>query len=142
MVSCTADSSPSAGAHIYLFTPNTTGYGGNGIAPSSLNASLSLLNVAVLNNTAEPSNPGGLDGSFNYYVKTDATGGFTISADYSCTSADAAGRGYGGYSDGLGAGISLCGGRQSGFGHEHCGWIPGFAGSMQRAQFQHFRIHE
>ena len=84
---------PVSGAHIYLFTPNTTGYGGNGIAPSSLNASLSLLNVAVLNNTAEPSNPGGLDGSFNYYVKTDATGGFTISADYSCTSATPQGGG-------------------------------------------------
>src|SRR6266568_913419 len=37
---------PIAGAHVYLFAANTTGYGGSGIAPSASNASLSLLSGA------------------------------------------------------------------------------------------------
>ncbi|MEI9967599.1 MAG: hypothetical protein WDM87_02850 [Terracidiphilus sp.] len=34
---------PIAGAHVYLYAINTTGYGGPGIAASSTNASVSLL---------------------------------------------------------------------------------------------------
>jgi len=37
---------PLVGAHVYLFAANTTGYGGPGIAPSSSNASVSLLSAA------------------------------------------------------------------------------------------------
>jgi hypothetical protein len=72
---------PVSGAHIYLFAPNTTGYGGNGIAASSLNASLSMLNSSVTTNN--PTNSG-TDSNGNYYVTTDATGNFSISSDYSC----------------------------------------------------------
>lgn len=57
---------PIVGSHVYLFAANTTGYGGPGIAPSSSNASVSLLN-----------SPG--------YVVTDGSGGFSITNDYSCT---------------------------------------------------------
>jgi len=37
---------PIVGARIYLLAANTTGYGGNGIAASSSNASVSLLNAS------------------------------------------------------------------------------------------------
>jgi hypothetical protein len=57
---------PIAGAHVFLYAANTTGYGGPGIAPSSSNASISLLNA-----------PG--------YVVTDVNGGFSITGAYSCT---------------------------------------------------------
>jgi streptogramin lyase len=57
---------PIAGAHVFLYAANTTGYGGAGIAPSSSNASISLLTA-----------PG--------YVVTDANGGFSITGAYSCT---------------------------------------------------------
>jgi hypothetical protein len=67
---------PIVGAHVYLFAANTTGYGGNGIAASTANASISLLNVV---NT-------GLSDSVGAYVLTDATGSFTITGDYTCTS--------------------------------------------------------
>jgi streptogramin lyase len=73
---------PVAGTHIYLFAPNTTGYGGNGIAASAANASLSMLNSGVT--THNPSNSG-VDPNGNYYVTTDSKGNFSISSDYSCT---------------------------------------------------------
>jgi streptogramin lyase len=66
---------PIIGAHVYLFAANTTGYGGPGIAPSTTNASVSLLNPIATGN----SDPIGA------YVTTDATGSFTITNDYSCT---------------------------------------------------------
>lgn len=68
---------PIVGAHVYLYAINTTGYGGPGIAPSTTNASVSLLHSAA-NTTA--------DGSGNYYVTTDKYGSFSISSDYSCPS--------------------------------------------------------
>jgi hypothetical protein len=58
---------PVSGAHVYLYAANTTGYG---------EPSVSLLNSA--DGTVSDS-----DG--NYYVITDASGGFTITGDYSCT---------------------------------------------------------
>jgi hypothetical protein len=59
---------PVSGAHVYLFAANTTGYG---------NASVSLL-TNVPNSTTSDSNG-------NYYVTTSASGGFTITGDYTCT---------------------------------------------------------
>jgi hypothetical protein len=66
---------PIAGAHVYLFAANTTGYGGSGIAPSAANASVSLLNDAMT----------GQSDSVGAYVLTDAKGVFSITGDYSCT---------------------------------------------------------
>jgi streptogramin lyase len=57
---------PIAGAHVYLFAANTTGYG---------QPSVSLLN---------PSSTGFSD-SLGAYVLTDTNGGFTITDDYTCT---------------------------------------------------------
>ncbi|SNS30933.1 hypothetical protein SAMN05421770_101436 [Granulicella rosea] len=71
---------PIAGAHIYLLAANTTGYGGNGIAPSTLNASLSLL-TSVPGSTALDASGGATNGFF--YSTTDANGDFDISV--SCT---------------------------------------------------------
>ena len=68
---------PIVGAHVYLYAVNNTGYGGPGIAPSSTNASVSLLRSAA--NTTQ-------DASGNYYVTTDRYGSFSISNDYSCPS--------------------------------------------------------
>jgi hypothetical protein len=58
---------PVSGAHVYLYAANTTGYG---------KPSVSLLNSA--DGTVSDSNG-------NYYVITDASGGFTITGDYTCT---------------------------------------------------------
>src|ERR1700735_4368770 len=55
---------PIAGAHVYLFAANTTGYGGPGIAASGANASLSLLNAPTT----------GLADSIGAYVTTDPYG--------------------------------------------------------------------
>jgi sugar lactone lactonase YvrE len=66
---------PVANAHVYLFAANTTGYGGNGIAASASNASLSLLNAA---------STGQYDG-IGAYVLSDANGNFSITGDYNCT---------------------------------------------------------
>lgn len=68
---------PVAGAHVYLYAVNTTGYGGPGIAPNSTNASVSLLRNGT--GTAQ-------DGNGHYYVTTDQYGNFTITGDYSCPS--------------------------------------------------------
>jgi hypothetical protein len=67
---------PVSGAHIYLLAANTTGYGGNGIAPSSTNASISLLNASATGNSD----------SLGAFVLSAADGTFTISGDYTCTS--------------------------------------------------------
>jgi len=74
---------PITGASVYLYEVGTGGYGGNGIAASSINASTSLLNSNVLTQTP----PGGEDGNNNYYVTTDSNGNFSISNDYTCPSA-------------------------------------------------------
>ena len=66
---------PISGAHIYLFAANTTGYGGNNIAPSASNASISLLSLAQT----------GFVDTFGPFVFTDAGGNFTITGDYTCT---------------------------------------------------------
>jgi streptogramin lyase len=66
-----------SGAKVYLLAVNTTGSGGQGITPSSTNASLSLLNSSV---------PGAVTDSIGYYVTSGSTGTFSISGDYSCTS--------------------------------------------------------
>ena len=65
---------PVNGAHVYLMAANTTGYGGNGIAAGSLNASISLLSAAAL-----PSD------SVGKYVTTAPDGSFSITSDYTCT---------------------------------------------------------
>jgi streptogramin lyase len=75
---------PVSGASVYLYAVGTGGYGGNGIAASSSNASTSLLNSNVLSQTPA----GGKDGSNNYYATTDSNGNFSISGDYTCPSAD------------------------------------------------------
>jgi sugar lactone lactonase YvrE len=66
---------PIVGSHVYLFAANTTGNAGPGIAASAVNASASLLNAA-LTHTSD---------SIGAYVLTDASGNFTITADYVCT---------------------------------------------------------
>jgi streptogramin lyase len=57
---------PVAGAHVYLFTAGTTGYG---------QPSVSLLDPAVTGNSD----------TLGAYVVTDAGGGFTVTGGYSCT---------------------------------------------------------
>lgn len=73
---------PIAGAQVYLYTANTTGYGGNGITTSSSNRSVSLLNSSVLINNPQNS---GQDGNGNYYVTSASDGSFTITGDYICS---------------------------------------------------------
>jgi PKD repeat protein len=68
--------SPIAGAHVYLFAANTTGYGGVGIAASSSNASISLLSAAET----------GTSDSVGAYVATGSNGGFSLTGDGTCTS--------------------------------------------------------
>jgi len=68
---------PIVGARVYLYAVNTNGYGGPGIAPSSTNASVSLLGNDA--GTTEDTNG-------HYYVTTDQYGNFTITGDYSCPS--------------------------------------------------------
>jgi hypothetical protein len=62
------------GGHVYLYTPGTNGYG---------QTAVSLLNSSVLTN--EPGYSG-QDSNGNYYVITNASGNFTITSDYNCTS--------------------------------------------------------
>jgi PKD repeat protein len=64
-----------AGAHVYMFAANNTGYGGMGLAASSTNASVSLLSAAST----------GQSDSIGAYVLTGADGSFFIGGDYSCT---------------------------------------------------------
>ena len=66
-----------AGAHVYLLAANNAGYGGSGIAPSTANASSSLLKFA---NT-------GLTDSIGAYVLSGNFGQFTITGDYTCPTA-------------------------------------------------------
>jgi hypothetical protein len=66
---------PVNGAHVYLFAANTSGYGGYGLADSTANASVSLLNSA----DTGASDPTGA------YVLSDVNGDFNISGDYTCT---------------------------------------------------------
>jgi hypothetical protein len=66
---------PISGARVYLFAANTTGYGGPGIAPSTANASISLLNAGGAVQTD----------STGSYVTTDSGGNFSITGDYTCT---------------------------------------------------------
>jgi hypothetical protein len=73
---------PIVGAEIFLFAANTTGYGGNGLAASTSNASISLLQPAA--NTSQDTtstDPTYLD----YYTTTGTGGTFSISGDYTCT---------------------------------------------------------
>lgn len=69
-----------AGAHVYLFAANTTGYGGAGIAASTNNSSISLLTSGT--GTTLDSSGGPTNG--DYYVTTDSSGLFTITGVYSC----------------------------------------------------------
>jgi hypothetical protein len=59
---------PIQGTHIYLFATNNTGYG---------TASISLLNAAATGNSD----------ALGAYVLSNSHGGFTITGDYACTSA-------------------------------------------------------
>jgi streptogramin lyase len=65
---------PVAGAHVYLFAANTTGYGGVNLPPTSSNASISLLSAAAT----------GFSDGAGAYVLSDASGNFNISGDYTC----------------------------------------------------------
>jgi hypothetical protein len=67
---------PISGAQVYLYAVNDTGYAGPGIAKSSTNAAVSMLNSS----TGNPA-----DGNGNYYVLSGSDGSFTITGDYSCT---------------------------------------------------------
>src|ERR1017187_2414301 len=73
---------PIVGAKVFLFAANTTGYGGNGLAASASNASISLLtsaaNTVQHTNSADPTDQ-------HYYTTTHSTGSFSITGDYSCT---------------------------------------------------------
>jgi hypothetical protein len=71
--------SPLVGASVYLYAVNTTGYGGRGITASGSNASISMLTSA--SNTT-------IDSDGNYYVTTDSNGGWSITGDYTCPSAN------------------------------------------------------
>jgi hypothetical protein len=64
---------PLVGAHVYLMAAGTGGYGGNGIAASAANASISLLTSGVA----------GTD-TIGGYVLTSSGGSFSISNDYMC----------------------------------------------------------
>jgi PKD repeat protein len=65
---------PVVGAHVYLLAANTTGYGGNAIAASSTNASVSLLSAARTRTVD----------AVGAYVTTGINGTFSLSGDYSC----------------------------------------------------------
>jgi len=70
------------GSHIYVFAAGTTGYGGSGIAASTANAS-----VSVMNSVTTGAYPTAYDSTLKaYYVTSDANGNFGISGDYTCTS--------------------------------------------------------
>jgi hypothetical protein len=75
---------PISGAGVYLYEVGSGVYAGPGIAASSDNASISLLNSNVLSQSPQ----GGRDNNGDYYVTTDSTGSFTITGDYSCTDAN------------------------------------------------------
>ena len=64
------------GGHVYMYAASTTGYGGNGIAASSTNASTSLLTSLSGVTTS--------DGT-NFYVTTDSAGNFNIDGAFACT---------------------------------------------------------
>jgi len=64
-------------ADVYLFAVNITGNAGPGIAASSSNASVSLLNSS----TGNPPDSNG-----NYYVTTSSNGAWSISGNYNCPS--------------------------------------------------------
>jgi len=64
------------GAHVYMYAASTAGYGGNGIAASTTNASTSLLTSLSGVTTS--------DGT-NFYVTTDAAGNFNIDGAFACT---------------------------------------------------------
>jgi hypothetical protein len=67
---------PLNGAHVYMYSPGTTAYGGSGVAASAATDSVSLLTDA----------PGVTlsDGS-RYYVTTDQNGNFNIDGAFACT---------------------------------------------------------
>ncbi|MFC6644847.1 hypothetical protein ACFQBQ_04420 [Granulicella cerasi] len=65
---------PVKGSHVYLLAANKSGYGGNGYAASTSNASVSLLNAAST----------GTADSIGAYVSSDANGNFSITGDYTC----------------------------------------------------------
>ena len=67
---------PIVGAHVYLFAANSTGYGGNGIAASNSNTSVSLLSAAETGTTD----------AVGAYVLTGSNGGFSLTGDYTCSS--------------------------------------------------------
>jgi streptogramin lyase len=69
---------PLVGASVYLYAVNDTGYAGPGIAASTSNAAVSLLNSS----TGNPPDSNG-----NYYVTTASDGSFSITGDYPCPSA-------------------------------------------------------
>jgi streptogramin lyase len=73
---------PLIGAHLYVLEANTSGYGGAGIAASSINKSISLLTNVPGSTTLDTS--GGPTNGY-YYVTSGAGGAFSITGDYSCT---------------------------------------------------------
>jgi hypothetical protein len=77
--------SPVVGANVYLYQPSTNGYGGANIAASALNASASLLDSKVPSVCGTSGTSACKDANGNYYVSTDANGGFSVTGDYTCT---------------------------------------------------------
>jgi len=67
---------PIAGASVYLYAANTTGYGGAGISATASNQSISLLTS------------GTQDGSGHYFATTGSDGSFSVTGDYTCPSAN------------------------------------------------------
>ncbi len=90
-------SQPILGAKVYLLAVNPTGYAGPGIAPSSSNASVSLL--TALAGSVTPDTIG------NYATTNNTTGGFSLSGvgAYSCTA---------GFAQGTAAPVTLSGNEQ------------------------------
>ncbi|SPE23606.1 exported hypothetical protein [Candidatus Sulfotelmatomonas gaucii] len=67
---------PIAGASVYLYAANTTGYGGAGISATASNQSISLLTS------------GTQDASGHYFATTGSDGSFSVTGDYTCPSAN------------------------------------------------------
>jgi len=80
---------PIVGAQIYVLAAGTSGYGGNGLAASTSNASASLLASYTTGSFPTAQNTTGSSATnplYNdYYVTTDANGDFALNGEYTCT---------------------------------------------------------
>jgi len=77
---------PVVGAHVFVLAASTTGYGGNGIAPSSSNASTSLLTVSSGGSYPTALDANAADATYgDYYQTTGSAGDFLVTGEYTCT---------------------------------------------------------